>query len=178
MIDFGLILLLAITMIIGYRNGFIWQLLKLLRLILILGIIYFFGNQITLWLLPIVKPYVIDFLSRSVGVAENLQDQVAVFVIRLLLPCIVILVITFFTKQVISLFHGKIIKNIPVVGMFNSLLGGLLAGVQCVSLFLLVVALFPSVGNDWELYMSQHSVLVGIAKTQLPEILKLLQMYW
>lgn len=176
MIDFVLIVLFIVMMVIGYKRGFIWQVLKLVRLLVLLAILYVFGNQITSFITPVIKPAVESFILSNVS--ENLKDQLAVFIIRLILPVAIIFVVSIVTKQMLRLFHGKIIKNIPLVGMLNAVMGSCVAIVQSIVIFFLIVALMPVVGSEWNTYVTNHSFLIRFAQEQIPYLISLFQMYW
>lgn len=176
MIDIFLVVLFLLMLVKGYKSGFVWQVLKITRLLLMLAIVYLFGNQIALFLMPYIKPIVVNMFLQ--GMPSYLSDQIAIYIIRLFFPFILVFVMGRLTKQMLKLFHGKIIKNIPLVGMLNAMLGSVVAGLEAIVIFLLVVALMPVVGPEWHQYMITNSMFVRFAQEQLPAILSILQMYW
>lgn len=176
MIDILLVGILLFMIVLGYHRGFVWQILKFARLLVMLVIIYIFGNQIALFLLPFIKPLISQFLLQ--GVTGSLKDQIASFIIRLCLPMILVFVVGIITKQLLRLFHGKIIKNIPIVGMLNAILGSIVSVLESVFIFLLVVALLPVIGSEWNTYVVQNSYFVRLAQEQIPYLINMLQMFW
>lgn len=176
MIDVILLFLFVLTAVLGYHRGFIWQILKLCRLILLLAVLYIFGNQITAFITPMIKPLIDSVVLQNV--TGTLKDQLTVFIIRLFLPVVVILFIGIITKQILRLFHGKIIKNIPLIGMLNAIMGSVVAMIQSILIFVLIVALLPVAGSEWNSYVTNNSFLVRFAQEQLPYLISLFQMYW
>lgn len=176
MIDILIVLFFAGMIVIGYRQGFIWQVLKLCRLLFLLIIFYFFGHQITEILSPLIKPFIESVILQNM--TDSFKEQASSFLIRLFFPFLLILIMSIITKQILRLFHGKIIKNIPIVGMLNAIMGSAVAIVQSLCLFFLIVGLLPLVGSEWNVYVTNNSLIVRFVQEQIPYLLSFFQMYW
>lgn len=176
MIDVIILVILLIMVGIGYYRGFVWQVLRLARILLLLIVLYVFGNYIVAFFLPIINPWVESTFLSSIPVA--FRSQIATLIIRLFFPVVFYIVASFITKKMLKLFHGKAIKKIPLVGILNSLLGSVVAFIEFSIIFLLLVALMPVAGTELNMYMVEHSYIIRFVQEQIPAIIKIIQMYW
>lgn len=176
MIDIICISILVIMMIIGYNRGFIWQVLRLARMLLLLILLYVFGNYVIAFFLPIINPWAESLFFKSVP--DTFRTQVSTLAIRLLFPIVFYLVIRLVTGKLLVVFQGKVIKKIPLVGTLNSILGSGIALIEYIVLFLLFVALMPLVGHELNTYIIDNSYIIRFVQDHLPSIIKIIQMYW
>lgn len=176
MIDIILVLLFLLAIVIGYYHGFVWQVLRLLHTIVLLVILYLFGNQIVSYFLPALIPWFESNFLKEVPVL--VRHQVAEYIIRIGFSIVIYTIVQLFLRRLIALFHGKIIKKIPIVGILNSLLGSFFAVFEYILLLLLAVSLLQFLGADTAKYVSEHSYVIWFIQNQFPVIIKLAQVFW
>lgn len=176
MIDVIILCIFLFMVTSGYKKGFIWQVLNLARMIIVLVLIYLFMNQITVRIAPFVQPWIENIFLQNI--AFEVRSQVSFFIVRLILPIGLIVLVRFVTAQMLRLFHGRIIKTIPIVGMVNAILGSAVALLEFMLLLLIFIALMPLAGSQWNMYLMEQSLVIRFAQANLPSLIQLLQMYW
>ncbi len=113
LVNVVLIAIMVISLIIGFKRGFIYQLLDLLS--------FFIALLIAWFLAPILAEH-LPFVHAD----ETLLDAILQPLINILLWMVVIIIIfKVIFAFILPLFKG--IKNIPVIGSVNAI-GGLITG--------------------------------------------------
>ncbi len=97
-----LLFLITIVLLIfnGFRNGAVFSLINLLSIPIAIGVAYFFG-----------KPFALFFARNGLSIAP-------------LISYIVLFFLTILVIQIIGTSMRRVVKNIPVIGCGDSLLGG------------------------------------------------------
>lgn len=174
MIDIILIVLFLAALMSGYRKGLIFQLVKLVTLIIafIVAYIYFkpLSEKFLLWV-PYpsitentVLKYATDTLDISMSFYQLLAFAVIFFVVKL--------VLSFFT----SIFD--FLKHVPVLGVFNSFLGAILGLIQSYFMIFIVLYIFALLPIDAVQKYIESSILTTLILEYTPIISKYLQSIW
>lgn len=175
-IDIVLVILLLVSIAVGYHHGFIWQVLKLVQTVFLIVILFLFGNQIIGYFVPMFSPWVSQQFLQSVP--EIARPQMSELIIRIVLSMGLFSVSNFFLNKVIRIFHGKIIKKIPVVGITNALLGSIFSVFEYLIVVCLVIAALPVIGTELSMYVHDQSHVVKVIESIFPVIVEFFQANW
>lgn len=176
MIDIILVILFIGAIVIGYYRGFVWQVLRILQTVVLLAVLYLFGNQIVTYFLPSITPWFETTFLKEVP--TFVRPQVSEYIIRIVFSISFYTIVQLLLRNITALFHGRIIKKIPIVGIFNSVLGSVFACLEYILLLLLAVSLLQFLGADTAKYVSEQSYIVAFIQNQFPVIIKSAQVYW
>ena len=134
-IDIAFLITVGLLVFNGLRNGAVLSLLGLLGLPIAFGVAYFFGPQFT------------DFLAQK-G-----------FAVTPLIAYIVLFIGTMVLIHIAGSFLRGIVRNIPLIGQGDTLLGGVIGFVEAWLIWLLLLSLLGSfLGYAQGLLAQGHSV--------------------
>lgn len=143
-VNIGILIVFALYMWSGYRQGFLWKLISIFSFLLI-GIIAWWLSTPLSTLLHLYPKNSVPFAGTMIeGMMYHSLNRILLFIILFILLKVVVLII----KPVV-----KLIGKLPVVSFFNHLCGCLLGGLQA-ALVLVIVAMvlrLPFVANGNEI---------------------------
>jgi uncharacterized membrane protein required for colicin V production len=121
-----LLFLVTIVLLIfnGFRNGAVFSLINLLSIPIAFGVAYFFG-----------KPFTLFFANNGLLFSP-------------LISYLVLFVGTILVIQIIGTSMRGVVKAIPILGLGNSLLGGLVGFFEAWLIWLIVLLLVGHFLND------------------------------
>jgi len=174
MIDLLIIILFIAALVSGYRKGFLLQLLNLVGLIVAFIVAYVYykplSEKFLLWVPypAITENTALKFANDSLDISMSFYQLLA------------FAVIFFGIKIVLRIFFTifDFVKQVPVLGVFNSFLGALLGFVQAyimIFIVLYVLALLPidAIQNHVE-----SSILTKVMLEYTPIISSVFQKIW
>ena len=121
-----LLFLVTIVLLIfnGFRNGAVFSLINLLSIPIAIGVAYFFG-----------KPFALFFAHNGLSFTPLISYLVLFFV-------------TILVIQIIGTSMRGVVKAIPILGLGDSLLGGLVGFFEAWLIWLIVLLLVGHFLND------------------------------
>jgi len=121
-----LLFLATIVLLIfnGFRNGAVFSLVNLLSIPIAIGVAYFFG-----------KPFALFFARNGMFISPLISYLVLFFV-------------TILVIQIIGTSMRGVVKNIPVIGCGDSLLGGFVGFFEAWLIWLIVLFIVGKFLND------------------------------
>ncbi len=133
-----LLFLVTIVLLIfnGFRNGAVFSLINLISIPVAIGVAYFFG-----------KPFTVFFAKNGLLISPLISYLVLFFV-------------TILVIQIIGTSMRGVVKNIPVLGCGDSLLGGLVGFFEAWLIWLIVLFIVGNFLNDIQASIQTGKALI------------------
>ena len=142
-LDIAVMAVLVVTIVFGYRRGFIQSLLQLIAWAISFAVSLLLSSPLAEWLYEVL-------LSAGVfGTAEILVDA-TVRPTALLILQVVVFFVLFIVMQFVMRLLRKLLKpisNLPVIRRFDSALGGVLGALKGCIYVLALVSIFEVIAN-------------------------------
>lgn len=171
-LDYVLVFILILNFYNGLRYGFVRQIVGMASLFIALYLALFWSGDIKIYLEKYLK------LDEVISVIVSNGDT-SLWLTGVLLNVISFLLAFALVFFLLSFFSGKLklLNRIPIIGMINILLGGLLGALKGVVIVFIMIALISLIPTGYWIDILEASVVVALFGHYMPLIYALIVDY-
>ena len=171
-LDYALVFILILNFYNGLRYGLVRQIVGMASLFIALYLALFWSGEIKICLEKYFK------LDGVISVLVSNGDT-SLWLTGVLLNVISFLLAFALVYFLLSFFSGKLklLNKIPIIGMINILLGGLLGALKGVIIVFIIIALISLIPTKYWINTLDASVVVAIFGHYMPLIYALIVDY-